>query len=140
MSAAATSPALISIFWGIRSSAKMAVSATMRIAAAIANRVRSRRVKVAGGAAGRGFSAGGQSGWSVRVGRVGRAGVGGEVCLGKRAGNELGDAAAVGTAFRLRSEPAHHLAHVAGVGRSGGGDRVGDERLERRVVELFREV
>src|SRR5262249_2927663 len=101
MSAAATSPAWMSIFWGMRSGAKMAVSAPMRTAAAIANRVRSRRVNVTGGVAGRLFSIGGQWGWSVRLGRVGGVCVGGvrvarKIDPGEGLGDDFGDAPAVG--------------------------------------------
>ena len=76
---------------------------------------------------------------SVRFGRVGRARVCREVGLGEGARDQLRDASAVGAALRLRREPAHHLAEIAGARRTGRGDRLGDQGLDRGVVELLGE-
>jgi hypothetical protein len=69
--------------------------------------------------------------------------VGGEIGTGQCPDDQLADVLAIGATAGSRSEPAHHLAHVAGGSRPGSGDRLadqpGDVGLGQRLGEVLGE-
>src|SRR6476646_333651 len=122
------------------SAARIAVSARIRIPAAMARRGSSRREKVVAMEVRWASMSVGRS-WSSGSGpRSVRAIVGGEVGAGEGLRHELAHVLAVGAPTRLRREPAHDLAEVAGRGRAGRGDRLPDEGADLVLGQGGRQV
>src|SRR5215203_747941 len=151
MSLCARSPTLRSIP-GERSSPSVSVITAMSAPAATPRRASSRRLgSLFGGALAPGMDpeavptgaeiaviASCSSDARIRGRALGRAG--GRGAVGERLRHGRAQEAAIGPALRLRGQPAHDLAHLAGARRAGARDRLLDERGDFGLGQLVWEV